>query len=170
MDRMHCDIVKDLLPLYVDDVCSEKSKREIEKHLEECEDCRCYYEMLKEDNPKVEKDWTSSNLLEGEFIQAIEKKIKYKITLDMVIAGFIVFLVCAIGGVIYTEYDHEPGFKMFGLIDNRLEAEDISVAEIYQLESGEIFFTVKSDKKFTWPYTDAALYDEEKNILLPISK
>lgn len=164
MDRMHCDIVKDLLPLYVDDVCSEKSKREIEKHLEECEECKNYYELLKEGNPKVEKDWTSSNLLEGEFIQAIEKKIKHKITLDMVIAGFIVFLVCAIGGVIYTEYDHEPGFKMFGLIDTRLEAEDISVAELYQLKSGEIFFTVKSDKKFTWPYTDTALYDEEKNI------
>lgn len=166
MDRMHCDIVKDLLPLYVDDVCSEKSKREIEKHLEECEDCRCYYEMLKEDNPKVEKDWTSSNLLEGEFIQAIEKKIKHKITLDMVIAGFIVFLVCAIGGILYKDYVyiHEPGFEMFGLIDTRLETEDISIDQLYQLESGEIFFNVESEKKFTWPYTVVAEYDEEKGI------
>lgn len=164
MDKMHCDIVKDLLPLYLEDVCSQKSKTEIQKHLEECEECRCYYEMLKEENPKVEKDWTSSNLLEGEFIQGIEKKIKKKITLDMVIAGFVVFLVCAIGGVIYTEYVHEPGYKLFGLIDTRLETEDITITDLYQLESGEIFFYAKSDKKFTWPYTDAALYDEEKDI------
>ena len=164
MDKIHCDIVKDLLPLYVEDVCSEKSKAEIERHLEACEDCKCYYEMLKEDNPKVEKDWTSSNLLEGEFIQGIEKKIKKKITFDMVVAGFVVFLACAIGSVMYTDYVHEPGFELFGLIDTRLETEDITITDLYQLESGEIFFTAKSDKKFTWPYTDAAVYDEEKNI------
>ena len=76
MDRMHCDIVKDLLPLYVDDVCSEKSKIAIEEHLEECEECRSYFEILKEEDPKVQTDWTSSNFLEGEFIQGIEKKIK----------------------------------------------------------------------------------------------
>jgi len=164
MDRMHCDIIKDLLPLYVENVCSEKSKIEIEKHLEECEECQGFYEMLKDETPKVEKDWTSSNFLEGEFIKGVEKKIKKKITFDMVVAGFMVFLVCVIGSVIYDRYPHEPGYSFGGLIDERLEAEDITITELYQLESGEIFFTVKTDKKFTWPYTDAALYDEEKDI------
>lgn len=164
MNRIHCDIVKDLLPLYVEDVCSEKSKIEIEKHLEECEECRCYYEILKEENPKVEKGWVSNNLLEGKFIQGIEKKIKKKITLEMVIVGFVIFLACMIGSTIYSQYPHEPGHSFFGLIDNRLEIEDVTITDVYQLESGEIFFTVKSDRKFTWPYTDTALYDEEKDI------
>lgn len=38
--KLHCDIVEDLLPLYLDDVCSEQSKSAIEEHLQECEVCR----------------------------------------------------------------------------------------------------------------------------------
>lgn len=35
-----CDIIKDLLPLYIDGVCSEDSKRAVEEHLKTCESCR----------------------------------------------------------------------------------------------------------------------------------
>lgn len=164
MDRMHCDIVKDLLPLYVDEVCSEKSKEWIEEHLKECEECRKYCEVLKDKNPKIETDWTSSNLLEGEFIRKIEKKIKKKITFDMVVAGFMVFMICTIVGITYAGYPHRPGYAFWGLIDQRLDVDAVTITDLYQLESGEIYFTAKSDKKFTWPDIDTALYDEEKDI------
>jgi len=160
MDRMHCDIVKDLLPLYVDDVCSEKSREMLEKHLKECEDCRKYYESLIDKTPEVVADEGFSFFQESEFIQ----KIKKKITFDMVVAGFVVFLVCVIGSTIYAGYPHEPEYSFFRLIDKRLEVEDIWITDLYQLESGEIFFTVNSDKEFTWPYTDTAIYDEKKDI------
>lgn len=43
---MHnCDIVQDLLPLYIDDVCSSASGEMIRSHLEECPKCR---EMLRQ--------------------------------------------------------------------------------------------------------------------------
>ena len=42
MREIHCEIIRDLLPLYVDDVCSEKSKDMIEEHLRGCEECRNY--------------------------------------------------------------------------------------------------------------------------------
>lgn len=35
-----CDVIKDLLPLYHDNVCSSASKELIEDHLVECESCR----------------------------------------------------------------------------------------------------------------------------------
>lgn len=35
-----CEIVEDLLPLYIDSVCSEQSKRAVEEHLRECDKCR----------------------------------------------------------------------------------------------------------------------------------
>ncbi len=38
--KMECEIIRDLLPLYADGVCSEESKELVEKHLEECENCR----------------------------------------------------------------------------------------------------------------------------------
>lgn len=35
-----CDVIRDLLPLYADDACSEKSRAMVETHLLECPACR----------------------------------------------------------------------------------------------------------------------------------
>ena len=40
----NCDIVRDLLPLYADDVCSGESRRVVDEHLKECPACA---DMLK---------------------------------------------------------------------------------------------------------------------------
>ena len=37
---MNCEIVRDLLPLYADGLCSEESRRAVEEHLKSCEACR----------------------------------------------------------------------------------------------------------------------------------
>ena len=37
---MNCDIVRDLLPLYEDGLCSEESRKAVEEHLKSCEACR----------------------------------------------------------------------------------------------------------------------------------
>ncbi len=40
MDNTHCNIIQDLLPLYADDVLSQKSKELLERHLTNCAECR----------------------------------------------------------------------------------------------------------------------------------
>ena len=45
-----CNMIKDLLPLYVDNVCSEESKEIVEQHLSKCSDCKAYYTSLTENN------------------------------------------------------------------------------------------------------------------------
>ncbi len=40
MTKISCEIIKDLLPLYHDGVCSDQSKQLVDEHLEECESCR----------------------------------------------------------------------------------------------------------------------------------
>lgn len=47
-DRI-CNIIRDLLPLYVDDVLSIDSKDFVESHLKDCSDCKKEYELMKED-------------------------------------------------------------------------------------------------------------------------
>ena len=37
---MKCEVVKDLMPLYVDGLCSEETTGEIREHIKECELCR----------------------------------------------------------------------------------------------------------------------------------
>ncbi len=44
---MKCSIIKDLLPLYIDDCCSNESTQLIEEHLKTCKDCKNTYENMK---------------------------------------------------------------------------------------------------------------------------
>lgn len=42
-----CYIILDLLPLYQDDILSEQTKKDIDKHLNECEDCKKKMDAMK---------------------------------------------------------------------------------------------------------------------------
>ncbi len=44
---MNCDIVKDLIPLYIDGCCSEESKNAVEEHIRDCDDCKKLVEDMK---------------------------------------------------------------------------------------------------------------------------
>ena len=46
--KCRCGIIKDLLPLYVDHVCSDESKELIDQHLLECGNCKSYLNSLRE--------------------------------------------------------------------------------------------------------------------------
>ena len=37
---MDCNVIRDLLPLYADGVCSEKSRELVDKHISECKACK----------------------------------------------------------------------------------------------------------------------------------
>ena len=39
MSKLDCEIIKDLLPLYADNVCSDKSVKIVEEHLSDCSEC-----------------------------------------------------------------------------------------------------------------------------------
>ncbi len=43
---MDCNIVRDLLPLYVDDCCSEESRKTVEEHLDKCPECKKISEAM----------------------------------------------------------------------------------------------------------------------------
>ena len=59
MDKQ-CEVIRDLLPLYADDVCSDTSRRLIEEHLEECPDCSAVLKRIRaseiEDGLREEKE------------------------------------------------------------------------------------------------------------------
>ena len=70
---MDCNVIKDLLPLYVDECCSEESAKLVADHLAICESCRKVYSQMREtgqpqkDAPKTVRlhrisDWKASLL------------------------------------------------------------------------------------------------------------
>ena len=48
--KMSCNIIEDLLPLYVDDMVSEDSRKLVEEHLKECPACRKMQEEMVKEN------------------------------------------------------------------------------------------------------------------------
>ena len=51
--KISCDIIRDLLPLYKDNVCSDASKDMVEDHLSVCQDCQEYYEQMNTELPEI---------------------------------------------------------------------------------------------------------------------
>ena len=46
-----CDIIRDLLPLYAEDLVSEDSRKLVEEHLKVCDDCRLILETMQKKTP-----------------------------------------------------------------------------------------------------------------------
>ena len=76
MSKFDCDITKDLLPLYIDSVCSEKSSECVEEHLKECNNCREELRKLREcpEIPTVEADVKKAVKNAGKRIKKGKKK------------------------------------------------------------------------------------------------
>lgn len=51
--KIDCEIIRDLLPLYAEEMVSEASKTEVEEHLKHCEECRKIYETIAAPVPKI---------------------------------------------------------------------------------------------------------------------
>lgn len=47
MKRINCNIITDILPLYVDGVVSDDTKEIVEEHLKGCEECNKEYKLMK---------------------------------------------------------------------------------------------------------------------------
>ena len=98
MSKKECDIIKDLLPSYVDEICSEASKEWVEEHLAGCEDCKRTVEMLK--NTEI-----SSRRLEQESLDAGRKVIRKNLRRSVfnlalcLLTAFLMFLVFEMDGV-----------------------------------------------------------------------
>lgn len=44
---MNCGIIKDLIPLYHDEVCSDETRAAVEEHIAHCAECRAALEALR---------------------------------------------------------------------------------------------------------------------------
>ncbi len=46
---LNCDVIRDLLPLYADDICSRESRKIVEEHIKSCEKCQKELKSLQND-------------------------------------------------------------------------------------------------------------------------
>ena len=93
-----CGIIRDLLPLYIDDVCNEESKQAVENHLSECEKCRNYYNSMKSTEGFVAKENDNSEDMKmANNLKNVKSKINKKIR--NIVLGAVAAMVFVIVGV-----------------------------------------------------------------------
>ena len=93
--RYPCGIIKDLLPLYIDEVCDEESKQAVDNHLAECEACRKYHEAMKATEGYVEKENPDDENMVNS-LKTVKNKLHKKIT--TIVLSVVVAAVTCIGG------------------------------------------------------------------------
>ena len=107
--KISCDVIEDLLPLYVDDMVSEDSRQLVEEHLKACPTCRRMQEEIMRENHltdvKKGSDSVQTNKMEAELLKKIRCKIRKKRIASVLLA---VAIVLAAGGIgHYWYYDKE---------------------------------------------------------------
>lgn len=99
--KYKCEVIKDLLPLYVDGVSSKESDKIIEEHLKECKECKENYENLKDSSFIDEiKHNSSDNESSKKAMKSIKSKI-FRGKLLFAIIAVVFVLIC-----LFTTYTY----------------------------------------------------------------
>lgn len=80
-----CDIMNDLLPLYVEQLTQKDTSKWIETHLAECETCRQTYEIMKDSFTEV--------LKEEKKVKKKKVKLFQKVRLRLFLYGYVLLLI-----------------------------------------------------------------------------
>ena len=142
--KKECAIVQDLLALYEDDCLQEESRKMVEDHIAECQECRWVYEACEKMQDIQVQAQTESDLQIQKSVSQIMKKIKRRTTLKAVI-GIVLIVAVIIGGHVFCNHitDSEWGYSemLYGIA-----SDDVEVAQLYQLAGGDIYCVLKSSK------------------------
>lgn len=101
--KIPCKVIKDLLPLYTDDVCSDESRQLIVEHLLECEDCRSELDAIQNELPV---DIYRQNVRDAQAVKKLSKKWKNSMLKSFIKGAIITLIVVAvIAAILFTVGD-----------------------------------------------------------------
>ena len=133
-EKINCDITKDLLPLYVDDVLSRESKNAVEEHLQHCPQCRKIAEGLNASLPNVQALPDTENHF---FIQ-MQKKFRKLSLMRILLAILIVIIIWGLANC-YLAIHYRPinPKALPEYIDECLDV--VSIGDEYYLHQTDFF-------------------------------
>lgn len=100
--RNECNIIRDILPLYIDEIVSEDTISFVEEHLEKCAACRAELENMKAPNA-LEKAVSDTRADDEKPLKAFAKKWNRK--KRIVVTAFVaVLLIVALLGSCFVSY------------------------------------------------------------------
>ncbi|MGE7614105.1 zf-HC2 domain-containing protein [Paenibacillus sp. FSL F4-0243] len=159
MNRISCDVVQDLLPLYYDDICSETSKGLVEEHLVDCPDCRSSLEQLKSSLSLPIQDM-EVNKLEGKGLQSIKRM--WSRTRSMAFMKGL-FVAASVFGMLIVGY-----FGLFRWNILPVSSDHIIISDIRTISSGEIAFRVQIRDGYSFAHVKNTVKDDGSFYMIPV--
>ena len=99
MKEITCNIIKDILPLYIDDIVSNDTKELVKEHIKKCKECRKELENLS--NKDYFKEMENENMEEIKTFKKIKSTIKKKIIVCSTLSIVVVLIILCILGYIF---------------------------------------------------------------------
>lgn len=177
-----CNLIQDLLPLYLDGVCSEESKTVVEQHLIKCPNCRKYYSAMCESDeiiimpPNAERE-----IQKATSFQSVKKTLFRKQILiaavSIIVLAVIAFAVISVlkNSVGIVEYEDNISVSMIdGSLVGRLNGSQETYIKIIRTtieadgqEENYLFYYL-SDTKWNDLTTSRQVFSEY--VLCPMDK
>ena len=118
MIKNECDIVKDLLPNYIEGILSDNSKEFVDKHIKTCKYCKETLDMLKNGEKIEEARKQAEDMAEIDYLKQYNKKINILKTIATMLLGFIIIM----WGVLIVRYvqnkrDYAEGEYIYNIMN-----------------------------------------------------
>lgn len=142
--KVECEIVQDLLPIYVDGLTHEVTSKVVDEHLKTCEVCEAVYIFMKEPEKKL-------GIEEPKQLHKFLKRIRNK----GLVTGVTIVAAFWLGWI---------GYQKLFIDEPVLPVNQIVIEDLAMRTDGQLQFTIKDikDHPLTWIYGEGTPDGESK--------
>ena len=90
MKEVNCEIIQDLLPSYIDNICSKSSRTLVEEHLKSCKKCKAEFDNM---NKKMDTEKLSSQDNQIDYLKGYKKRRKLLIKLSILLTIIVLSMI-----------------------------------------------------------------------------
>lgn len=132
--KNECNVAKDLMPLVIDGVASEESKRYVDEHIAECTECALTYGAMRVELPRANQEKERAEM------EKAAKKLRRKRILRGVVGGMVgivIFLLCYVSAPKMQEW-----YAQQQEVNERKKLEEKYVCENGDLKLEALYYDV----------------------------
>ncbi|MBE6875699.1 MAG: zf-HC2 domain-containing protein [Ruminococcus sp.] len=109
-NKKNCDLIRDLLPLYADGVCSEESRQAVAEHIAGCQKCRNMLDKMGQHiSISADKDVSA--------VKAIRKKIRTRQIIIITVSALVILNLIPLL-MLFLNMDCTMNYEKYNLAEN----------------------------------------------------
>lgn len=156
MLKPECATIQDLLPLYVEDACSEETHQLVAEHLATCPDCIEALRKMKKALPAETPSIPSESAEFKATVTHLNKKMRWKRVFQVLFGMVLAFALVCVGLYLRNYYFIEP--------EKVVPIAYQSISNLRVDENGEVFYTYGTLAKGNY-LSSSSYFDESTGVL-----